>query len=58
MPLSLCYVLGVRADGEINDAILRSAAELSMSAVRRLCLVSSFLGLTTHQVAAFRYDGG
>src|SRR5215208_8525343 len=44
MLISLRYLLGVRADGGINDAILRPAAESSMSVVRRLCRVSSLLG--------------
>src|SRR5215208_1836454 len=56
MLFSLCYVLGVRADGRVNDAILRPAAESSMSAVRRFCLVSFLLALTTHQMAALRYE--
>jgi len=57
MLLSLRYLLGVRADGGFNDAILRPAEESSVSAVRRLCRVSSFLALTTHQIAALWYDG-
>jgi len=54
MLLSPCYVFGVRADGGVNDATLRPAAELSMRAVSLFCLVSSRVALVTHQVAALR----
>ena len=50
------YVFGVRADGGVNDATLRPAAESSMRVIRRLCRVSSLLALVTHQMAALRYD--
>jgi hypothetical protein len=56
MLFSLCYWLGVRAVGRVNDGILRPAAESSMSAVRRPCLVSSLFPLITHQIAALRYQ--
>src|SRR5215207_4317821 len=55
MLFSLCYVLGVLADGRARNAILRPAAESAISAVRRFRFVSSFLALTTHRMAALRY---
>jgi hypothetical protein len=56
MLFSLCYVLGVLADGRARNAILRPAAESAISAARRFRLVSSFLALKTHQMAALRYE--
>ena len=41
----------------VNGAMVRPRAESSMSVSSRLCLVSFFLALTTHQTAALRYEG-
>jgi hypothetical protein len=40
----------------VIDAIVRPCAESSISVASRLSLVSSFFALTTHQIAALRYD--
>lgn len=42
----------------LNWGMWRPAAESSINLSNRLSLVSSCLALTTHQLTAFRYEGG
>ena len=59
-PCSSPFLADRRSCARVVSMVRPSAPGRSraMSAARRLRLVSSFLALTTHQIAAFRYDGG